>query len=113
MSITYTILYMQYITWVFELVCHGAEGGHLLLLGGVDDHHGGAQDAQQAADLAVHIQTLVQEVGGQHSTVGYTEDITKRVAHPRTSVTQVLDQTGDNGKELIKVCNTVPCSQKV
>lgn len=59
-------LFSTSLTWVFELLRHGAEGGHFLLLGGVQHHHCGAQQAEEAAHLAVHIQTLIQEVRRQH-----------------------------------------------
>lgn len=54
-------------TWVLELIGHGTEGRHLLLLWGVDHHHHGAQHAQQTTDLPVHIQTLVQKVRRENS----------------------------------------------
>lgn len=55
-------------TWVLQLVSHVGEGGHLLLLGGVDHHHRGAQDAQQTANFPMNVQPLVQEVRGEHGT---------------------------------------------
>ena len=55
-------------TWVCELLSHGAERSNLLFLWGVDHHHCGAQDAQQAANLPVYVQPLIQEVRGQHGT---------------------------------------------
>lgn len=63
-----TVVVHRLHTWVFELLSHGTEGGHLLLLWGVDDHHCGTQDAQQATNLPMHVQPLIQEIGCKHST---------------------------------------------
>jgi len=61
-------------TWVDELLGHVVQAADLLLLRGVDHHGGGAQDAEEAAQLPVEVQPLRQEVGGQHRTANTVQD---------------------------------------
>lgn len=42
-------------TWVHQLLGHVLKAADLLLLRSVNDHGGGAQDAEQAAELAVQV----------------------------------------------------------
>lgn len=53
-------------TWVSELVSHGTEGSHLLLLRGMNHHHCGSQDAQQTTHFSMDVQPLIEEIRGQH-----------------------------------------------
>lgn len=55
-------------TWVSELVSHDTEGSNLLLLRGMNHHHGGTQDAQQTTHFSMYVQPLVKEIRGEHST---------------------------------------------
>ena len=42
----------------------------LSFLRGVEDDDSGADDGEEAADLAVQVESLLQQVGGQHRTTG-------------------------------------------
>lgn len=49
-------------TWIHQLLRHVLQAGDLLLLRSVDHHGGGAQYAEQTAELPVQVQALSQEV---------------------------------------------------
>lgn len=59
-------------TWVHQFLAHVIEAVDLLLLWRVDHHGGGAEHAEQAAQLPVQVQPLRQEVGREHSAVTTT-----------------------------------------
>lgn len=55
-------------TWVDQLPGHVLKAADLFLLWRMNHHVGGAQDAEQAAQLPVQVQPLRQEVGRQNRT---------------------------------------------
>lgn len=55
-------------TWVSQFVSHDTEGSNLLLLRGMDHHHCGPQDAQQTTHFSMDVQSLIEEIRGEHGT---------------------------------------------
>lgn len=55
-------------TWVNQLLAHVLQTVDLFLLWSMNDHGGGAQDAEQATELPMQVQPLCQEVRRQHRT---------------------------------------------
>ena len=58
------------LTYADHVLADGVEVVDLFLLGGVDDNDRGAKDTEKAANLTVKVQLLIQQCGGENSTVG-------------------------------------------
>ena len=62
--------YVPILTYADHVLANGVEVIDLFLFRSMDDNNGGAKDTEKTANLPVEVQLLIEQCGGENSTVG-------------------------------------------